>query len=163
MPQQHGNKPLPPEAMAAIEKNLNKDSVPADPTIFPAKPGTQEFALAAKLRFEEHMAAFKKEMGEEIFAKQCAVTFLTVYDGGLGSIDAADGNTVTLPMLMAVTVHRLAESIQKAQQFLPKRDSYHKTIVGICNRLMQLSLAMTPDGDVDKPSQSAPPSGIITH
>lgn len=169
MPKQHGT-PLPPEAREAIKEKIEQEDTPADPAIYPAAPGTAQFALAAKLRFEEKLEEFKKEMGPAIFDKQCSVVFLTAYDRGTGTIDVTDGNTNSLLMLLAVTVHRLAEAVQKAQEFLPKRDSHHKTIMGIIHRLAQLCMAMMPDntpiphaaGKEETPPPAAPKnSGII--
>lgn len=154
--------PLSKEAKAALEKSLIADETPANIDLFPAKPGTSDFAIAAKLRFDEKMSEFKEEMGPALFDKYCAVSFVSTYDNDMGVCDASEGRTTGMMMLMATIVLRLAEVTQEAQRFRPKRDSMHKICAGIIHRLMQMIMVMVPASGDEGPQEDAKKdSGII--
>lgn len=139
-------KPFHREAMKAIEKNLSAEDTAVNTDLFPSKAGTSEFAQEAKNRFDQKMDELKAEMGPELFDKHCAVSFVCLFDDGMGACDGTEGRSGSLMMLMSTIILRLADLTVEAQRFRPQRDSLHKIVAGIMHRLMQMTLVMVPDG-----------------
>jgi len=129
-----------------------------------AQKGSPEFAMIVKLKFAEKVEEMKKEFGEDVFDKYCAVIFGCRYANGAGICDGIDGRSDSLLMLMATCVHRIADNEMLAQQFLPKRDSYHAIMAKVSARLLQVCHGMTLDqnpGGTTPPPPPAKKSGII--
>lgn len=128
-----------------------------------AQLGSPEFAMVVKLKFAAKIEEMKKEFGEDIFNKYCAVLFGCRYANGAGICDGIDGRNDALLLLMATCVHRIADSEMQAQRFLPKRPSYSQVMASICAKMMTLCQGMTTDTNPGAvpPSSPSKKSGII--
>lgn len=126
--------------------------------------GSPEFAMVVKLKFSEKIEEMKKEFGEDIFDKHCAVIFGCRYANGAGICDGIDGRNDALLLLMATCVHRIADTEMQANRFLPQRPSYHKIMASIVAKMVALCQGMTLDSNPGVDNPPTPPSkksGII--
>lgn len=127
----------------------------------PLKPGTIEYAAAAKQDFDDRLGRMKSAMRDG-GADLLTVIFGCAYDNNEGVCFGMDGEPNALVNIMGIALVDLAEraheKIRHAERFLPEknRTPFARVMADVTRQLLFTIKTLSHDKKTEKPS-----SGII--